>query len=541
MAEVEQCNVLLECSHKCHGFKGETKHLPCLVKGCENGSKYQNGSDDCAICLCELEDEPCIELACGHIWHLTCLKEQLRVAQPNPTRRLMFTGCACGQCGQFCEHDALDGVMRSANALKGKVEALVLEQAKVDNLVEAPSVKDSEGAYHGKLMDYGLHIYAFYLCSVCEEPFFGGTVACADDNGEIPKGDRICDKCNPRTASVCTNTSHRGHYIWKCRYCCSEAKYVCYGNVHFCKECHERNSQRERKEKLKARPCPGLNVCRLPMPTGKERHENGAEIDNEQLLRCAWCESDPQGRTASSTVQRGSPNMLFNPDGARRNQGWEQSSMPWQTEQSIVPIFDTRTNFVSSFRWCEGVQCIELKRFAPSPETLRIEVSARYMGRTDCPSVFIMKSCLLDREGRQLELFESGTLEAPADFWEEVQHVFDATPNAYYLVFLIRGKDSRFWNGNYGSKVTRCSARFLFDDNVQDEGAVVYRDSFGGETFQELGEEARRALVRCPLLTGYGSRSGSQTPRRMYVAAGTNRHSRIRSPRGRNNDGCNMC
>mmetsp|Transcript_9014 Transcript_9014/g.27094 ORF Transcript_9014/g.27094 Transcript_9014/m.27094 type:complete len:299 (-) Transcript_9014:2077-2973(-) len=297
MDEMEQCGALLECSHKCRGYKGEQKHLPCLVEGCEKGSKYHNGSDDCAICLCELEDEPCIELACGHIWHLPCLKEQLRVAQPNPTRRLMFTGCSCGQCGQFCEHDALKGVMRSANALKDKVEGLVMEQAKIDNLAEAPSVKDPEGAYHGKLLEYGLHIYAFYLCSVCEEPFFGGTVACADGDGEIPRADRICDKCNPRTASICTQSSHRGHYIWKCRYCCNEAKYVCYGNVHFCEECHDRNSQRERGGKLEPKPCPGLGVCRIPMPAGKEFHTNGPEAENEQLLRCAWCESDPREPT----------------------------------------------------------------------------------------------------------------------------------------------------------------------------------------------------------------------------------------------------
>ncbi|KAJ8905205.1 hypothetical protein NDN08_001714 [Rhodosorus marinus] len=359
---MEKCGVKLDCGHDCNGYAGETTHVSCLVEGCVSRSRFQSGKDDCAICLDALDEEPCIELSCGHIWHLDCLKSQLQLAQPNPRRRLLFTGCSCAQCGKFCEHEALNDVLRNVTALRAKVDAMILEQAKVDELDKSSTVTTVGGAYYGKLLDYGRHIYAFYLCSVCEEPYFGGTVACADaEERDLPASDRMCTKCNSRGAIICGEASHRGFYVWKCR--------------------------------IK-----------------------------------------------------------------------------------------------------QYIQGVNLRKFVVHPSDICVEVSAKYMARTDCPSVFELVACILDSEGRILNSFSSGVLAAPADYWDGVRHVFEPTDGAHFALVVARGKDHRFWRGNFGSKVTCLSVRVLFDESVTDPRDIIYPEAF--ENLSEDNDMLLREAVR---------------------------------------------
>ena len=118
-----------------------------------------------------------------------------------------------------------------------------------------------------------------------------------------------------------------------------------------------------------------------------------------------------------------------------------------------------------------------------------IEISARYTGRDDCPSVFMLQAVLSDgtmhtnsssssgsgQEGRHDRLrttdrLTSGILEAPpGNYWERTSLTFRVSLRELKTTFrgrpiitvIVYGKDTRFWQGNFGSKVADLSVRVL--------------------------------------------------------------------------------
>jgi F-box associated region/RING-like zinc finger len=452
-----------------------------------DGRIFSDMSTDCAICLGSLTDPDMevIELTtCGHRWHLECLKEQLAQARPNPAQRLVLTGCRCAKCGVVCEHPKLKDLTRQTDALRVKVDALLKEQVLAD--------KDKNNAV---ALEHARQKCAIYLCSLCQEPYFGGTIACADTaEGEVPPEERLCVACKPQDNVPCRRPlEHRGHHYHKCRYCCRPSNYVCYGTVHFCDSCHDRNSQRVqaiRKQQWQQRqgiiqqnnlppaalepiPCPGGDACPYPKKHNQTQHANGSSADCEQVYGCAICQSSPSNNTEHAFVEPpGSRNLLQNGCGQHglvgtiSSIGWFHfnNSRParWQVEQSDTPLRDgVSTNFVSSFQWCVMAQSVSLRQFVRNPAQATIEVSAKYMARTDCASVFRLEALLLDQNRRVLQRLHTNILNAPPDFWERASLTLVPTAGAHEVVIVIHGKDVPFWRGNFGSKVTDCQVRIL--------------------------------------------------------------------------------
>ena len=127
-----------------------------------------------------------------------------------------------------------------------------------------------------------------------------------------------------------------------------------------------------------------------------------------------------------------------------------------------VPVDEnTRSNFVSSFQWCIMLQKVPLHRYARNPSLARIEVSCKFMGRTDCPSMFRMEAVVTNSRGRILHRTGTSELAVPADFWEKVTLTIDPVEGAHEGTMVVYGKDARFWQGNFGSKVCHCSVRVL--------------------------------------------------------------------------------
>lgn len=459
---------------------------------------FVDSATDCAICLCPLAAEECITLHCGHVWHLRCIKEQLLHAEPNPSRRLLFTGCRCAKCGQICEHPALESVSRSTNELREAVDRLIEDQIKVDALDRDPRVLSPDGHYFGDPLALGRSMYAFFQCSICSAPYFGGTVACADAEDEIlPAADRMCPVCAPGTSAVCASNAHTAFHVWKCRYCCNSASFVCYGRTHFCADCHARNSLRKPDDTMTAIECPGRPACQTRLPAGKTHHENGPRHTCEQILRCTLCESDPTGVGARIDSDNASPNMVFNPSAVHGTRGWHpHPSGMWTVETSEVPFRDGEFNFVSSFHWASMSQVIPLSHFLALPGSAALEVSARYMARTDCPSLFCIEAVVYSNCFIELAHFSSEILQAPADFWEPVKHVFAPTGGAAYLVVGVRGKDERFWQGEFGSKVTDISVKVLFDQSTATEEEIVRPEVFVNMAELDFTAGMRFALGR---------------------------------------------
>jgi hypothetical protein len=369
---------------------------------------------------------------------------------------------------------------RRTDVLRSKVDSLISEQLQVDS----PETWRNARGDRTKLLGEGRRTYAFYLCNSCEDPYFGGTIECADqEEGELPSEDRLCPSCAPQIQNECRHPSeHRGYHVWKCRYCCRPSNHVCYGTVHFCQSCHDRNSVRVRQQHqqqrgastgpppLDAIPCLGGDKCGYPKPQGKEKHLNGPSPSCEQVYHCGLCISTPSN-TNTQQLESGSRNFIVNPSGQRGLTGWRQLNRgaSWAAEPSEIPANDTtRTNFVSSFQWCVMAQAVKLHRLVRDPSAARIEVACRFMGRSDCPSIFRLEAIVLNDQQHVLCRVQTVPLDAPADFWERTSLLLEPTPGAHEIVMVVYGKDRRFWQGPFGSKVADCSVRVLCSDEDMD-------------------------------------------------------------------------
>jgi hypothetical protein len=346
------------------------------------------------------------------------------------------------------------------------VDLLVAEQSKADIPEEWKDAVNNAGKM-ARLIDEGRRSYAFYLCGGCDEPYFGGTIDCADeDDGElVTSEDRLCQSCSPKSQVVCKHTNeHRPFHIWKCRYCCNPSSYVCYGNVHFCDSCHDRNSQRSRglgPAKLEGIPCCG-DGCSFPKPALSERHSNGSSLDCEQVYHCAICDSSPSGHIFEEIP--GSRNLIINPSGEEGTRGWlaDPRHRSWATERMEISVDEsTSCNFVSSYNWSRMSQSIPLHRVVRNPSMARLEISAKFMGRTDCPSVFKLQAVVMNSQRSVIHQSSTSLLTAPADFWEKVSLIIEPVEGAHEVAIIVCGKDERFWRGNFGSKVCHCSIRVL--------------------------------------------------------------------------------
>lgn len=445
---------------------------------------FTDTSTECAICLNALDNtKKTITLSCGHRWHLGCLKEQLEHSQPSRSKRLIFSGCRCAKCSAFCGHPELENLTRRTDALREKVDGLVAEQLKAD----APDAwRDAmdDAVAKAKLIDEGRRSYAFYLCGGCDEPYFGGTIECADEaGGELTTSeDKLCQSCSPKLSQViCQHIyEHRPFHVWKCRYCCNPSSFVCYGNVHFCDSCHDKNSKLARSRSqglgspiLEGIPCRG-GSCPFPKPEGRNKHSNGSALECEQVYYCASCESSPSGHGFLESP--GSRNLVINPSGEEGTRGWQaanrsrQSNSGWTVENMDIPVDgSTRSNFVSNFQWCVMTQTIPIYHYVQHPSRARLEISSKFMARTDCPSVFKMEAVVTNSRGRVVHRTSTSELTAPADFWEKATLRLDPVDGAHELTMVVCGKDARFWQGNFGSKVCHCSVRVLgTEEELQD-------------------------------------------------------------------------
>ncbi len=48
-------------------------------------------------------------------------------------------------------------------------------------------------------------------------------------------------------------------------------------------------------------------------------------------------------------------------------------------------------------------------------------------------------------------------LTAPVDFCEKVSLIIEPVEGAHKVAMLVCGRDEKYWQGNFGSKVCRCS------------------------------------------------------------------------------------
>lgn len=100
-----------------------------------------------------------------------------------------------------------------------------------------------------------------------------------------------CPECKSKSSRIqCTNPGHHDYWVHKCRYCCTPAKWFCFGNTHFCDKCHDRAGEFRNLDPSQLVPCKGA----LYFPLGIDHPPNGEEF----VLSCKLCqevqERDPE-------------------------------------------------------------------------------------------------------------------------------------------------------------------------------------------------------------------------------------------------------
>ncbi|XP_054465944.1 F-box only protein 6-like [Anoplopoma fimbria] len=161
-------------------------------------------------------------------------------------------------------------------------------------------------------------------------------------------------------------------------------------------------------------------------------------------------------------------NLLQNPKAENQFKNWqilENGGDNWKVEGVMVPHPNEtiQKNFVTSYGMCRKSQLIDLKVEGYNPSFMdhfqpNIKVSDWYAPRRDCGCKYEICVELLNQRKKVVRTFapEAVYFEQWTDpIWNQMIHVFqNYGPGVRYVRFTHGGKDTQFWAGWYGIRVT---------------------------------------------------------------------------------------
>ncbi|KAI1892477.1 hypothetical protein AGOR_G00133820 [Albula goreensis] len=171
-------------------------------------------------------------------------------------------------------------------------------------------------------------------------------------------------------------------------------------------------------------------------------------------------------------------NLLKNPSAEERLNGWqivENGGDRWNVENMTVPYPDETVKkfFVTSYHACRKAQLINLEKQGYGPAFMDeiqpdIVISDWYAPRWDCGSMYEICVELLDKKKKIIQKFcpETVTFEQWNDQqWNQMYHVFrNYGPGVRFVRFEHGGRDTQFWAGWYGIRVTNSSVEIRFPE-----------------------------------------------------------------------------
>uniref|UniRef100_A0AAQ4PTX7 Uncharacterized protein n=1 Tax=Gasterosteus aculeatus aculeatus TaxID=481459 RepID=A0AAQ4PTX7_GASAC len=127
------------------------------------------------------------------------------------------------------------------------------------------------------------------------------------------------------------------------------------------------------------------------------------------------------------------------------------------------PNETVQKDFVTSYGMCRKSQLIDLKVEGYNPSFMdrfqpEIRIYDWYSPRCDCGSKYELRVELLNHKKQSLQTFAPETVyfeQWTDEKWTQITHVFqDYGPGVRYIHFIHGGKDTQFWAGRYGVRVT---------------------------------------------------------------------------------------
>ncbi|XP_071979914.1 F-box only protein 27-like isoform X2 [Engystomops pustulosus] len=166
-----------------------------------------------------------------------------------------------------------------------------------------------------------------------------------------------------------------------------------------------------------------------------------------------------------------SRNLLRNPCGTERLNHWSvmNGGDGWSVEENRTMLegAESQTSFVTSFSWCKKSQVIDLVQDGLWGHYLDVHqpiicISDWYAGRNDCGCVYGISVQLLAAD-RKTVIKEYSAAPDPIPQWNDehyrqVSHEFQQYgPGVRYVNFTHKGKDTQFWKGWYGPRISNSS------------------------------------------------------------------------------------
>lgn len=241
--EEECCDKLLDCLHLCCGVRGEAQCMPCLYCGPGN----QRARDECTICMDPLSSAPSIMLKCKHVIHAECCRDLLRKRFPGPRITFAFANCPVG-CDKEIEHESLIDILKPIREEKQEVMRKAYQRLQYEKLDKDPEITRPNGRFFANPTGFAMHRYAYYECSRCQKPYFGGEARCEEEAAEeagqeFDPNNLMCPSCSGGAGKHVCGKHGPDYQGYKCRYCCSMAIYFCFGTTHFCDKCHSNHGR----------------------------------------------------------------------------------------------------------------------------------------------------------------------------------------------------------------------------------------------------------------------------------------------------------
>lgn len=284
------CARIKDCGHACGGVCEEEKCLPCF-HGCDG--KHVEASAHCTICYDTFASSPALQLECGHFFHAECVRTLLRMKWNGP--RITFGFMDCPMCKTRMAHMALRDVLEPLKALEDVVHRKALMRLNYENLDKAPELRDEKSRWYKNPLAYAMYRFAYYMCFKCGSPYYGGEARCGAAGAAaaaFKPEELVCSSCLPHGAEAECPKHGREYTTWKCRFCCSEALFFCFGTTHFCEECHnDPGGMQETASAGRLPHCPAgpkgkqLSGSRAECPLKYKHGEPG----EEQPLGCSVC------------------------------------------------------------------------------------------------------------------------------------------------------------------------------------------------------------------------------------------------------------
>ncbi|KAN0033561.1 hypothetical protein ACTFIV_000022 [Dictyostelium citrinum] len=310
---IKSCQKTLRCGHECLGILNETKCLPCIHPDC-NDDDYdtptpmppnitttttttttttsttnkshilnkhktnQKSNDYCNICWTDsLSSEPCIQLDCGHIFHKKCCSSVLKKRWTSS--RISFGFVKCALCSQNMQHPSLEKHLAPINELYEFIKVKALNRLSLFGVEKDVDFDDPLSKWYNNKEGYVMDRFSYFMCFKCKKPYFGGEKVCAvaDENriGDHKPEELVCGGCSSSGNENCK--IHGKEFIeYKCKYCCRISTFFCWGNSHFCVECHRNVNHVAQVPKSQ------LPQCKCE---GGEKHISGEEF----CYGCSMC------------------------------------------------------------------------------------------------------------------------------------------------------------------------------------------------------------------------------------------------------------